>query len=149
MTSLSIWRHYRYDVTITMTSLSPRIYPRSPRIFINLQRVAIKTSVLEEKKQACELVCIYIQQLVGGFGPYLEEVCICITSLTPLLWRHYLFTMTSLTPLLWRHLPRYYDVTNPFTMTSLTPLLWRHEPFYYHVTNLPNTTSLTPLLWRH
>ena len=94
-----------------------------------------------------------------------------MTSLTPLLWRHYPLyydvthsstmtspplyydvahssTMTSLSLLLWRHYPLYYDVTNPSTMasltstmTSLTPLLWRHHP--------STITSPTPLLWRH
>ena len=57
--------------------------------------------------------------------------------------------MTSLTPLLWRHYPRYYDVTNPATMTSLPPLLWRHYPRYYDVTNPATMTALLSLLRCH
>ena len=60
--------------------------------------------------------------------------------------------MTSLTPLLWRHYPHYYDVTNtaamtsrhvttPTTMTSQPPLLWRHNPRYYDVTTPATITS--------
>ena len=94
-----------------------------------------------------------------------------MTLLTPLLYVTNHATMTSLTPLLWRHWPCYYDVinpsfmtlltlcydvTNPPTMTPLTPLLWRHcsyydaiNPLYYDAINPSTMTPLTPLLWRH
>ena len=42
--------------------------------------------------------------------------------------------MTSLTPLLLRHYPTTMSAL-PSAMTSLTPLLWRHYPFYSDVTN--------------
>lgn len=36
--------------------------------------MGIKTSPLEEKKTACEMLRIYVQQMQGAFGPYIEQV---------------------------------------------------------------------------
>ena len=54
--------------------------------------------------------------------------------------------MTSLTPLLWRHYPRYYDVTTLATMTSslyydVTTLATMTSSLYYDVTTLATMTS--------
>lgn len=38
------------------------------------KRIGIKTSILEEKSTACEMLKIYVTQLGPGFGPYVEEV---------------------------------------------------------------------------
>ena len=73
-------------------------------------------------------------------------------------WRHYLSTMTSLVPLLLRHyLPLYYDVTSPCTITSLRrPSTMTSPPLYYDYTNLSAMASLalyyavtTSLPWRY
>lgn len=37
-------------------------------------RIGIKTAVLEEKRTACEMLRIYVQQLRGHFGPYIEDI---------------------------------------------------------------------------
>ena len=44
--------------------------------FVNLddERIGIKTSTLEEKSTACEMLCVYAKEMRGGFAPYLQEV---------------------------------------------------------------------------
>ena len=94
-----------------------------------------------------------------------------MTSLPPLLWRHYplwdplgpdvtsfcgdvitpwimtSLPLTSLTPLLWCYWLLYYDVIDSSSMTSLS--LYNDVKFrYYHVTNSSTMTSLTPLVGR-
>ena len=36
--------------------------------------VSIRTSSLEEKSTACTMLCCYVEELRGGFFPYVEEV---------------------------------------------------------------------------
>lgn len=48
----------------------------------NDKRIGIKTSVLEEKRFACEMVRIYVEHLKGGFEAYIGEVA---TIMLPLL----------------------------------------------------------------
>lgn len=43
-------------------------------IGVSAKRIAINTSVLEEKKTACDMLKIYVKQLKAGFGPYIAEV---------------------------------------------------------------------------
>ncbi len=38
------------------------------------QKLGIKTSALEEKRTACEMLCIYARQLEGEFAPFVEKV---------------------------------------------------------------------------
>jgi hypothetical protein len=38
------------------------------------KKIGIKTSALEEKRTACEMLKIYISQLKGNFGPFVPEV---------------------------------------------------------------------------
>ncbi|GHP09304.1 hypothetical protein PPROV_000804100 [Pycnococcus provasolii] len=46
------------------------------------KRVSIRTSVLEEKATACNMLCCYADELKEGFFPYVEDVC---TIMIPLL----------------------------------------------------------------
>eukprot|EP00958_Prasinococcus_capsulatus_P007362 scaffold689_cov375-Prasinococcus_capsulatus_cf.AAC.24 len=38
------------------------------------QRLAIRTSTLEEKSTACSMLCCYAEELKGGFAPWIDEV---------------------------------------------------------------------------
>eukprot|EP00047_Mylnosiga_fluctuans_P003070 m.227329 g.227329 ORF g.227329 m.227329 type:complete len:1114 (+) comp11571_c0_seq1:98-3439(+) len=41
---------------------------------IDDQKLGIKTSALEEKRTACEMLCIYARQLQGSFAPFVQQV---------------------------------------------------------------------------
>eukprot|EP00053_Salpingoeca_punica_P016388 m.154222 g.154222 ORF g.154222 m.154222 type:complete len:1113 (+) comp16954_c0_seq1:146-3484(+) len=43
-------------------------------IAIDDQRIGIKTSSLEEKKTACEMLCIYARELGPGFAVYVDKI---------------------------------------------------------------------------
>jgi hypothetical protein len=43
-------------------------------VSIEDQRIGIKTSTLEEKRAACEMLCIYARQLGPMFAPYVAEI---------------------------------------------------------------------------
>eukprot|EP00741_Cyanophora_paradoxa_P006672 tig00001030_g6453.t1 len=43
-------------------------------IQIGDKRIGIKTSVLEEKATACNMICCYVHQLKDGFAPYVDQV---------------------------------------------------------------------------
>ena len=38
--------------------------------------MGIKTSTLEDKRTAAEMLCIYARQLEGAFAPYVQQVCL-------------------------------------------------------------------------
>ena len=38
------------------------------------KRISIRTSVLEEKATACNMLCCYVDELKEGFLPYLQPV---------------------------------------------------------------------------
>lgn len=38
------------------------------------RKVTIRTSVLEEKATACNMLCCYVDELKEGFYPYVAEV---------------------------------------------------------------------------
>lgn len=40
------------------------------------KRIGIKTSVLEEKATACNMLCCYADELKEGFFPWIDQVCI-------------------------------------------------------------------------
>ena len=40
------------------------------------KRIGIKTSVLEEKATACNMLCCYADELKEGFFPWIEQVCL-------------------------------------------------------------------------
>ena len=42
------------------------------------KRIGIKTSVLEEKATACNMLCCYADELKEGFFPWIDQVCLCI-----------------------------------------------------------------------
>lgn len=39
------------------------------------KRIGIKTSVLEEKATACNMLCCYADELKEGFFPWIDQVC--------------------------------------------------------------------------
>ncbi len=39
------------------------------------RKISIRTSVLEEKATACNMLCCYADELKDGFYPYVEQVC--------------------------------------------------------------------------
>lgn len=38
------------------------------------KRIGIKTSVLEEKATACNMICCYVDELKEGFFPWIDQV---------------------------------------------------------------------------
>ena len=42
--------------------------------------LAIRTSVLEEKATACNMICCYADELKEGFFPYVQQVGLCVVS---------------------------------------------------------------------
>lgn len=45
------------------------------------KRIGIKTSVLEEKATACNMLCCYADELKEGFFPYIDQVDSCLLFL--------------------------------------------------------------------
>ena len=43
-------------------------------LYLGEKRIRIRTSVLEEKATACNMLCCYADELKEGFFPYVEEV---------------------------------------------------------------------------
>ena len=43
-------------------------------IYMGDRRVSIRTTVLEEKATACNMLCCYADELKEGFYPYVAEV---------------------------------------------------------------------------
>ena len=43
-------------------------------LYLGEKRIRIRTSVLEEKATACNMLCCYADELKEGFFPYIEEV---------------------------------------------------------------------------
>eukprot|EP00040_Diaphanoeca_grandis_P033046 m.201493 g.201493 ORF g.201493 m.201493 type:complete len:1122 (-) comp32797_c1_seq1:134-3499(-) len=65
--------------------------------------IGIKTSVLDEKKTACEMLRIYVQQMKGSFKPYIVEVSnICEGLLKFVFDEDIRSTTASILPLLLR-----------------------------------------------
>ncbi len=46
------------------------------------RKISIRTSVLEEKATACNMLCCYADELKDGFYPYVEQVCSVLSTLT-------------------------------------------------------------------
>ena len=46
-------------------------------IFLGGKRISIRTSMLEEKATACNMLCCYADELKAGFFPYVEQVGCC------------------------------------------------------------------------
>ncbi|XP_022718871.1 importin-5-like [Durio zibethinus] len=73
------------DVTITSTDSDDDIYDDDESIetiTLGDKRIGIKTSVLEEKATACNMLCCYADELKEGFFPWIDQVA---TTLVPLL----------------------------------------------------------------
>lgn len=47
-------------------------------ITVGDKRIGIKTSVLEEKATACNMLCCYADELKEGFYPWIDQVSGCI-----------------------------------------------------------------------
>ena len=45
------------------------------------KRIGIKTSVLEEKATACNMLCCYADELKEGFYPWIDQVGECTLDL--------------------------------------------------------------------
>ena len=43
-------------------------------IFLGGKRISIRTSMLEEKATACNMLCCYADELKAGFFPYVQQV---------------------------------------------------------------------------
>lgn len=43
-------------------------------IYVGDRKVSIRTSLLEEKATACNMLCCYVDELKEGFYPYVPEV---------------------------------------------------------------------------
>lgn len=54
-------------------------------IYLGDRKLSVRTSVLEEKATACNMLCCYADELKEGFYPYVEQVsCTCsLANLTP------------------------------------------------------------------
>ncbi|XVF30792.1 hypothetical protein REPUB_Repub16aG0089000 [Reevesia pubescens] len=73
------------DVTITSTDSDADIDEDDESIetiTLGDKRIGIKTSVLEEKATACNMLCCYADELKEGFFPWIDQVA---TTLVPLL----------------------------------------------------------------
>ncbi|GMI65072.1 EMBRYO DEFECTIVE 2734, (karyopherin enabling the transport of the cytoplasmic HYL1 [Hibiscus trionum] len=70
----------RPDVTIT--SADDEDDESIETITLGDKRIGIKTSVLEEKATACNMLCCYVDELKEGFFPWIDQV---VTTLVPLL----------------------------------------------------------------
>lgn len=46
-------------------------------IYLGDRRIQIRTSVLEEKSTACNMLCCYADELKEGFLPWVQQVCAC------------------------------------------------------------------------
>ncbi len=47
------------------------------------RKISIRTSVLEEKATACNMLCCYADELKDGFYPYVEQVCSGFVTVAP------------------------------------------------------------------
>ena len=54
--------------------LSQLCYCSIETITLGDKRIGIKTSVLEEKATACNMLCCYADELKEGFFPWIEQV---------------------------------------------------------------------------
>ena len=44
------------------------------------KRITIRTSMLEEKATACNMLCCYADELKTGFFPYVEQVPVALPA---------------------------------------------------------------------
>ena len=47
------------------------------------KRITIRTSMLEEKATACNMLCCYADELKTGFFPYVEQVSFALAAYRP------------------------------------------------------------------
>lgn len=55
--------------------LKVSLYYSMDTITLGDKRIRIKTSVLEEKAKACNMLCCYADELKEGFFQYIDQVC--------------------------------------------------------------------------
>jgi hypothetical protein len=66
------------DVTITSAESDDEIESDDDSIetiTLGDKRIGIRTSVLEEKATACNMLCCYADELKEGFFPWIDQVC--------------------------------------------------------------------------
>ena len=49
-------------------------------VYLGDRKISIRTSILEEKATACNMLCCYADELKEGFLPYVEEVTRAVPS---------------------------------------------------------------------
>lgn len=49
-------------------------------LYVGDRKISIRTSVLEEKATACNMLCCYADELEAGFFPYVEQVPLRLLS---------------------------------------------------------------------
>ena len=54
-------------------------------ITIGDKKIGIRTSILEEKATACNMLCCYAAELKEGFYPWIDQVSNCIQSMMSML----------------------------------------------------------------
>ena len=55
--------------------LTVRFDVQTETLYYGDRKISIRTSVLEEKATACNMLCCYADELEVGFFPYVEQVC--------------------------------------------------------------------------
>jgi hypothetical protein len=60
--------------TNVLTNIYLVSYCSIETITLGDKRIGIKTSVLEEKATACNMLCCYADELKEGFFPWIEQV---------------------------------------------------------------------------
>lgn len=64
------------------------------------KRIGIRTSVLEEKATACNMLCCYADELKEGFFPWIDQVGHYASYMDPLLLRALIIEQKQKIPLI-------------------------------------------------
>ena len=60
-----------YDSNVGLTQI---LVMQTETLYYGDRKISIRTSVLEEKATACNMLCCYADELEVGFFPYVEQV---------------------------------------------------------------------------
>lgn len=63
-----------YSIGVSVTSYIRFMFCSMETITLGDKRIGIKTSVLEEKATACNMLCCYADELKEGFYPWIDQV---------------------------------------------------------------------------
>jgi hypothetical protein len=106
------------------------------------KRIGIKTSILEEKSTACEMLKIYVSQLGGGFAPYVANVSTIMIGLLEFVFEEKvrMCAASTLAPLL-------YSAMQEPTLLVRVPEMWANfAPALIKAAN--NETDHEVLSWQ-